>query len=151
MKTILVPVDFNPHAGAALRHAVDLARKSSARIVVLYASPVDVPTEFTASQTPKLAARIEESRRRTAVELERYAREIVPVDVVLDTIVREELPVPAIVHAADETDADLIVMGSHGHGAISRLILGSVSAGVKKQTRRPVVTVSGKPERPEVA
>lgn len=141
MKTILVPVDFNPHATAALRHAVELATKADARIVVLYADRFDPPPEFTARQTSDLTASIEESRRKTHIELERYAREVVPPDIEVETIVREDLPVPAILREAEAQNADLIVMGSHGHGAIARLLLGSVSAGVKKATRRPVVTV----------
>lgn len=141
MKTILVPVDFNPHATAALRHAVELAAKSEARIVVLYADRFEPPTEFTARQTSGLTESIEESRRETHAELERYAREVVPPEIELEAVVREDLPVPAIVSEAEAQNADLIVMGSHGHGAIARLLLGSVSAGVKKATKRPVVTV----------
>jgi nucleotide-binding universal stress UspA family protein len=141
MKTILVPVDFNPHAAAALRHAVELAQKSEARIVVMYADRFDPPTEFTARQTGEISESIDESRRQTLAALERYAREIVPAGIELRAVVREELPVPAILHEAEAQNADLIVMGSHGHGAIARLLLGSVSAGVKKATKRPVVTV----------
>lgn len=141
MKTILVPVDFNPHATAALRHAVDLAVKSEARIVVLYADRFDPPAEFTANQTDDIMDSIDESRRETRAELERYAREVVPPEIEVESVVREDYPVPAIVAEADAQNADLIVMGSHGHGAIARLLLGSVSAGVKKATKRPVVTV----------
>jgi len=141
MKTILVPVDFNPHATAALRHAVDLAVKSEARIVVLYADRFEPPAEFTANQTGDIMESIDESRRETRAELERYAREVVPPEIEVEAVVREDYPVPAIVSEADAQNADLIVMGSHGHGAIARLLLGSVSAGVKKATKRPVVTV----------
>lgn len=141
MKTILVPVDFNPHATSALKHAVELARKSDARIVVMYADRFDPPAEFTANQTERLNDAINASRHQTLAELERYAREVVPADISLSAVVSEDLPVPAIVHEAEEQNADLIVMGSHGHGAIARLLLGSVSAGVKKATKRPVVTV----------
>lgn len=141
MKTILVPVDFNPHATAALHHAAELAQKSGARIVVMYADRFDAPAEFTSAQKPAVASAIEESRLHTREELERYAREHLPPGIAFETKVREELPVPAIVHTADEEDADLIVMGSHGHGAISRLVVGSVSAAVKRETKRPVITV----------
>ncbi len=37
MKTILVPVDFNPLATAALRHAAQLAHESGGALIVMYA------------------------------------------------------------------------------------------------------------------
>lgn len=51
-------------------------------------------------------------------------------------------------HAADviaaraATDkADLIVMGTHGHGALGRLVLGSVASGVLARSKTPVLLV----------
>jgi nucleotide-binding universal stress UspA family protein len=46
-----------------------------------------------------------------------------------------------IVAFADVVDADLIVIGSRGYGAISGALLGSVSRGVLKGTTRPVLIV----------
>jgi nucleotide-binding universal stress UspA family protein len=47
----------------------------------------------------------------------------------------------AIVRSADEHDAGLIVMGSHGHSVLRQALLGSVSAGVLSHTGRPVLVV----------
>jgi nucleotide-binding universal stress UspA family protein len=49
---------------------------------------------------------------------------------------------------ADERDADLIVIGSRGHGAITTPLLGSVSLGVLRHTRRPVLVVRGSAGKP---
>src|SRR5207245_3097999 len=46
-----------------------------------------------------------------------------------------------ILHEAAQQKADLIVMGSHGHGAIYNLLVGSVTEGVLKSAPCPVVVV----------
>ncbi len=46
-----------------------------------------------------------------------------------------------ILNQADALDADLIVMGTHGHGAMYNLLVGSATKGVLKHTTRPVLLV----------
>jgi nucleotide-binding universal stress UspA family protein len=50
-----------------------------------------------------------------------------------------------IVALADNRDSAMIVVGSRGHGALVGTLLGSVSAGVVQQARRPVVIVNPGP------
>jgi nucleotide-binding universal stress UspA family protein len=141
MKKILVPVDFNPLATAALRHAAQLAHESGAALIVMYADTFEPPAEFTSEQTETLAASIADSRRRTAEELDRYAHEHVPETLAMQTEVREALPVEGILAAIDEHQPDLVVMGTHGRGALSRLMFGSVAKAVLRATNVPVVTI----------
>jgi nucleotide-binding universal stress UspA family protein len=48
-----------------------------------------------------------------------------------------------ILNQADELNADLIVMGTHGHGAMYNLLVGSTTKGVLKHSARPVLLVPG--------
>lgn len=51
--------------------------------------------------------------------------------------------VDAILEVAKAKDADLIVVGSRGHGAIVGALLGSVSQGVLKRSQQPVLVDRG--------
>jgi nucleotide-binding universal stress UspA family protein len=48
-----------------------------------------------------------------------------------------------ILNQADELNADLIVMGTHGHGAVYNLLVGSATKGVLKHSKRPVLLMPG--------
>lgn len=141
MKLILVPTDFNELATAALGHAVEIAKATGAAIRVIYVDRFHPPAEFTAAQADAIVEALAQSRRLAGEELKRYASALVPDSVPLATEVIEGLPVDSIVAEAEEHQADLIVMGTHGRGGLSRVLLGSVAEGVLRQTRRPVLTV----------
>ncbi len=59
----------------------------------------------------------------------------------VDTELVEGASGQMIIHVADEVDADVIVVGSHGHGFLSRVLIGSVSEYVVRHTKRPVLVV----------
>lgn len=139
MKKILVPVDFNPLATAALEYAGQIAERSGATLIVVYA---DTFEPMMAELTPTLVSAIDESRAKTAEELAEYVNEHVPETLDMDTEVREALPVPAILAAIAEHEPDLVVMGTHGRGGLSRLIFGSVTEAVLRGTQTPVLTVN---------
>ncbi len=138
MKKILVPVDFNPLATAALEYAAQVAERAGATLIVMYADTFEPLAELTLA----LAAAIDESRAKTAEELAEYVNEHVPETLALETEVRESLPVPAILAAIEEHAPDLVVMGTHGRGGLSRLIFGSVTEAVLRATRTPVLTMN---------
>ncbi|MGB8339952.1 MAG: universal stress protein, partial [Chthoniobacterales bacterium] len=54
---------------------------------------------------------------------------------------REGTVVEEILKTSREISADLIVMGSHGHGSVYNLLVGSVTEGVLKAGKRPVLLV----------
>jgi len=57
---------------------------------------------------------------------------------------QEELPARAILEVSRKQKADMIVMGSHGHGALHHLLTGSVTEGVLKAATCPVLVVPSK-------
>jgi nucleotide-binding universal stress UspA family protein len=77
----------------------------------------------------------------TLQRCENIAREIEADGPACETMVRFGLPADEIISAAEEHGAELLVMGSHGHGALYHLFSGSVVTGVLKRMDRPVLVV----------
>ena len=74
-------------------------------------------------------------------ELEALAERASQTGVEVEPLMIQGPTVEAIVSKAGDLDADIIVLGSHGHGALMRALLGSVSEGVLRKAGRPVLIV----------
>ena len=71
--------------------------------------------------------------------VERVAQELAGVDTQVETVVRGGTPADQIVRAADELEADLIVIGGRGKGAMEAIVLGSVAYRVLHHAPCPVL------------
>ncbi|PLX79643.1 MAG: universal stress protein [Desulfuromonas sp.] len=150
-KNILVTTDLSPNSENAFRHAVMLARHNDAKIHLLHVVPdIDSSVRGYVSAVmgqEKLAEF--ESKHETDAKLEiqreidRFAKDelsSLPQDLerFSGTIVKHGHIVPEILKAADELNADVIVMGTHGMGAIEHTFLGSTAEKVLRKSKRPV-------------
>ena len=141
MKTIVIATDGSPSAHEAVEFGLDLAAEQKADAVLVHVAPaVDLlPTTGFGMSAAQVHAPTDEDRRSLedakALATERG------VETRTELLVGDA--VDEIVAYADSIDADLIVIGSRGHGAIASALLGSVSRGVLRETRRPVLVVRG--------
>lgn len=138
---ILVPVDFSDLSALGLRYAAHLAKCSSARLTALYADPFLPPPYFTHSDLGKLKEQAAESRRQAEAHLQRFVLSQAGPNGNVQTIVDEGLPADSIHRIAETSGASLIVMGSHGRSGVNRLLLGSVTERVLRETRTPTLIV----------
>jgi nucleotide-binding universal stress UspA family protein len=144
MRQILCPVDFSELSALALRHSAALANCFGSRITVLHASRFVPPPYFTPGQIARLEQEFRESEQRAQAELREFiAATLGPPPLAVEARIVDALPVEAIRRAAAETQADLIAMGTHGRSGINRLMLGSVTERVLRESRIPVLTVRG--------
>jgi nucleotide-binding universal stress UspA family protein len=146
---ILVPTDFGPTSGLALRYGRELARTFGSSLHVLHAIsdlvtlhtlPPTYVTDIAGLQREREAA----ARQRLETELGSG-----PGAAGIKTtmvVVMSATPASAIVSYADEHRVDLIVMGTHGRSAVANLLLGSVAEKVVRTAHCPVLTVRH-PER----
>ena len=139
--TVLVPTDGSDTVEQTLPHALRLASDTDATIQVLYV----VDTRAIHASEPDERETVEaelESEGETAVEVvaDRAAAE----DIECETTIRRGTPDKEIVRHADETDSDVIVIGTDGKTPREKLqALGSVSERVVDSAPIPVFVIKG--------
>ena len=143
LKKILVATDFSEPSDAALAYGRELARTFGASLTVVHV--VDniltraYGTDGVVLVDPELQREIETSAQRQVDSLlfdeDRQALGAVGL------VITSTSPSAAIVTYAHDASVDLIVMGTHGRGAIAQLLMGSVAERVVRVAPCPVLTV----------
>ena len=146
--TILVPLDFSEASHAALRYACRLADRLQASLHLLHVvEPPVVPSGYMEVYvpSPELLARFEEEGRRllhdalTPDEQAKYHAVLVQ---------RTGQPANEILaYVEGQRGVDLIVMATHGHGGVRRLLMGSVTDRVVRSAGCPVLAMTHLPAR----
>jgi nucleotide-binding universal stress UspA family protein len=122
MQKIIIAYDGSAPAKKAFEYAVNLAEKFSAVLTVL--SIVRIPEVPDDVETEAIIEGATDSYLREFEPLKsRVAKQNIPINFE----VRVGHPADQIVSFADETKADLIVLGHRGKTVISRWLLGSIS------------------------
>jgi len=135
---ILFPTDFSHTGDAALIMATALARDAGATLVIVHVE--EPPVAYGGGEMyygmPEPALE----------EIERMLKEVRPPDpeVKFEHRLISGDPPTAICRLAEEIDADLIVMGTHGRTGLSRLLMGSVAEAVVRRAPCPVLTYKHK-------
>jgi nucleotide-binding universal stress UspA family protein len=138
MKTFLVAIDNSPVSRTVLEQAVTLARTSNARLILLrvVGLPLELP-EMTLSGSPEDVSTMLEGVARTDLA---HLSGVVPAELVAKTRVELGSPWQKICEAATEEKADLIIIGSHGHSVLDRL-LGTTATRVVNHANQSVLVV----------
>ena len=132
--TILHPTDFSPLSERAFHLACSLARDHGSRLIVLhvavppvvgYGGPMTPPPEGDWKALEEQLNGILAPENKIQVEHR----------------LEEGNPVAEILRVAQETNCDLLVMGSHGRRGVSRLLMGSVAEHVMRRAKCPVLVV----------
>ena len=149
IKHILVPLDFSASSTRALDYAYGLALKFDAAIHLVHVC--EVPSMMTASMDAYAIAYSDWSQRlgeEAEQELTKVKSRLRCIAVTTEVLFGS--PAPAIVEAATANAVDLIVMGTHGHGALMHVMMGNVAERVVRAALCPVLTVR-EPRQREVA
>lgn len=139
IKNILCPVDRSPSSLQAFGYAIALARWQRARLDLL--EVVETVSRAGASRASKLDAVPQETRKSLERDLRRVLVSRRASDLKVEIFMRKGNVVQEILAHAKARRPDLVVIGSHGHSGVRRLVLGSVSEKVLRLATCPVLTV----------
>ena len=143
LKKVLVATDFSEPSDAALAYGRELARTFSASLTILHVVDNVLTRAYGADgialADPGLQEQLEATARQqvNALVFEEDRQTIHATGV----IATSNSPSGAIVAYARDEAFDLIVMGTHGRGAMAHLLMGSVAERVVRTAPCPVLTV----------
>jgi nucleotide-binding universal stress UspA family protein len=134
-ETIVWATDGSDLADDALEHVVALARAHQSRIVAVHANELFVGRYGGAP----MYADEPEMREKIAHQVEDLRT--AGFDAELEIRSGSHDVATLVARAADDVGADLIVVGTHGHGGLAAALMGSVARGLCHQANQPVLVV----------
>lgn len=146
MKTILAAIDFSDATHRVVTAAAELARALNAELHLLHVVPPD--PDFVGYEPgpqhvrDQVAQSIVEDRHEIVELRDRMKTSGIQVQ----ALVVQGPTIQKILEETHRLPADLVVIGTHGHGALYDLVLGSVSDGVVRKSPCPVLVVPRDPK-----
>lgn len=140
MKTILVPTDYSETANNALYYAIELAKLAKAKIILLHAYHVPLPT----GDIPVMLVSPAELEKENVMRVKKLEKDIAKKfseGVKTEHVVRPGFVPDEILSVIKEKNVDLVVMGIAGQTKISRALIGSNTVDVIKKTKTPVLVI----------
>jgi nucleotide-binding universal stress UspA family protein len=140
LKSILVPSDFSECSDEALRYALELARRFDAELHLLHVvqDPITQPWAAEGFSVP-LFEIVDEWQKQAVKRLQAAVPEADRARVTVVSVVAT--PYAEILDYANAHRIDLIVMGTHGRGGVTHMLLGSIAERVVRRAPCPVLTV----------
>lgn len=150
MKKILAAVDFSNATAGVIKTATEMAQAFGAELHLLHViepEPTYTAYGFTPDEFPAIHTFHEETRKRAQKTLDATASEVAAQGLAPVTHLGDGGPLQALEAKAKEIGADFVILGSHGHGVVAALLLGSVAEGMVRKAIVPTLVVpAGEPE-----
>jgi nucleotide-binding universal stress UspA family protein len=143
LRRVLVATDFSAPSNLAVDYAVELARSTNAELIVLnvvetvalagdvhgFATSAAMQNEVERASKESLARLVGRLQKKKGLRCK--------------SVLGAGTAAVGIVDTATKIAADIVVVGTHGHGGLERIFLGSVAERVVRTSPRPVLTVRG--------
>lgn len=141
IQTLLVPIDFSDVTEKVIETAETLALLFKGRVVLLHV--VEPDPDFVGFEPGPVTVRssVAKEFHEEHQRLQDAKQKLVAAGIDVTALQIQGSTVEKILHEREQQNAGMIVLGSHGHGALHNLLTGSVTAGVLKFAKCPVLVV----------
>ena len=142
LQNVLCPTDFSDLSVGAMNYAVLLAKTFGAQLHLLHV--VDQAYQYWMAMGPETVPAgpmPDELMKIAKKQMEEFTGKYVPEKLAATTEVVNGRPFLEIIRIAKERKSDLIVIGTHGRGALTQMLLGSVAEKVVRKAPCPVLSV----------
>ena len=144
---ILVPIDFSEHSKRTVSYATRTAVRHDSTIYLLHVFQIPdyvvTPYARRRQNSAEVQSHVVAAEQEARETLEAFAQELLNRGIKVQPYLRVGYPFDEIVLMANHFKVDLIIIGSHGRGGISRLLVGSTAARVVEHALCPVLVVKG--------
>ena len=141
IEKILVPIDFSDYSISALKYAIGFAKHFKAKIFLVYVvEPIIYPADFSMGQVSIPSMDVDMTERARS-ELESLAKNEIGGELEVEIIIKVGKPFIEINETACETNADLIIIATHGHTGVEHILFGSTAEKVVRKAPCPVLTL----------
>lgn len=145
MKKIIVPIDFSKYSEYALEAAAILAKRNHAEIFALHMLEMSdaILTASNDGPKPKILFFLKLAQQKFDEFLDKdYLK-----DIKVTRVVKHSKVFSEVSDVAEEHNADLIVMGSHGVSGFTEVFVGSNTEKVVRHSKLPVLVIKQRPSQ----
>jgi nucleotide-binding universal stress UspA family protein len=148
---ILSPVDFSEGSDRALSYALALAKRHGSAVTVMHVLPTILadPDVYPYLAEPVLARA--DTRDRAYRQLGDFVHRALAEGIAVEVVLEDGDVIDEVLEKSKKLAAELVVMGTHGRRGFRRLILGSVTERVLRQSETPVLSIPPSAPKPSPA
>lgn len=139
-RTILTTTDFSDYALAGVRRAADLAERLGSDLILVYVVDDRMSALLLAASRESPQAILDRHRKHAEKSLAAYVEQHLA-GRPLEAVVLTGIPHDAVVEFARRRSVDLIVVGTHGHGFVGHVLMGSTAERILHHAPCPVMVV----------
>lgn len=141
MINIILPVDFGEKTDQLVDGAVKFAKEVNGKICLIHVAPTDIGFAI-GDMGYQYFPEVEENEiREELVLLNKINQRILAQDVECEHILKQGIAKDIILEYSDLKNANYIVMGSHGRSGIYDVFVGSLTKGLTKSSKIPVLVL----------
>ncbi|WP_312075561.1 universal stress protein [Chryseobacterium sp.] len=141
MINIVLPVDFGEKTEQLVEGAIQFAKQLGAKINLIHVAPMEIGFAI-GDMGYQYFPEVEENEiREELVLLNKINQRILAHDIDCEHLLKQGVAKDIILEYADTKNADYIVMGSHGRSGIYDVFVGSLTKGITKDSKVPVLVL----------